>query len=910
MDFDSLQADPAPVASPQQPTNQPQSFDSLKDDSETYGTPGQQLQTGAESIAKGLLGPVAPWYETHLMGVPAKEILARQKANPVTAGVGEAAGLGAGMLTGTGEAAVMTKAGELGLEGLGLTTKAGEAAGIAHKIGSSTVQQAIEMGVLAGSDETSKLILQDPNTSAESAVANIGIGTLLGGAFGATGAMVSPLWKATLGPKLEELMNAVTNQVNGKSMIALSEGIGKDLETLGVAPTALQRADLADTPFVNRNVANLIRAENSDMLAEREALKQSVAESVVKPLGSTMEDMRVYDNDEAGRQIANAVNDRIKTTFQPLWRDMDERDRIASMLTTSDDSKLALMDRLRERGVTDFAPMSPHADLFYDAGERQLSFKTIADFDKYDSELRSNLNKAQRAGDFEQAKAFSTIRNTLKDYKNQVIQASAAGAEQSGLKGATEAGENLIAQRNALNKQYAMAEGVREELGDHFNISSRNSRDFMKQLDENMTPEQVLKKFSIKNNMNGAKFLQDNFPEAFQEVIKNERRAVLKPAINSGDEDAPINVKKLGSIIEKAKAGKDNYLKTILPQDFLDKAEAGGRVLQQMTSPKDSGTPAGMWGIVKHLGGSALGAAGLLMGHSPLAYVVAGEAAARLGKEGPEAARLAFLRYIGSTEPISAPGFKAMASFISGVQKNQDVLATAVKNTLKPGAMVIAANALPGSKDRDRLEKALNKVQNSPDQFTQGQNTELGHYMQQHQQAMSATQTRIAQYLQTLKPKTNQPGVLDREVPASSADKTRYARAQDIAINPNIVLAKVKNGTLQTSDIQDLNSMYPGLYNQMMQKLTNEMGSVSADKGALPYKTRMSLSLFLGSPLDSTMQPMSIQAAQASLQPQQPPEPQGKSRKVTKEAGKGLQKGAAKYQTPDQAAEADRTSRD
>jgi hypothetical protein len=333
-------------------------------------------------------------------------------------------------------------------------------------------------------------------------------------------------------------------------------------------------------------------------------------------------------------------------------------------------------------------------------------------------------------------------------------------------------------------------------------------------------------------------------------------------------------------------------------------------VLKQITSPRDSGTPAGLWGIVKHLGGSAMGAAGLLMGHNPLAYVVAGEAAARLGKEGPEAARLALLRFMGSTEPIDAPGFKAMANFISNVKKNQDTLSNAVKNTLKPGAMVLARNAIPDSSDREKLEKSLSKVQNQPNQFAQGQNSELGHYMQQHQQAVSATQTRVAQYLQNLKPKTNQPGVLDKTIEPTKAEKSRYARAQDIAINPNVVLARIKNGSLQASDIQDLNGMYPGLYNQMMQKLTNEIGSMQSENGMIPYKTRMSLSLFLGNPLDATMQPMSIQSAQMALQPQQQPQQQGKPKKVTKEAGKGLQKGAVKYQTSDQAAESDRSSRE
>ena len=134
MDFDSLPNDaatpatptPAPAGTPTQNTQPPVSFDSLKDDSETYGTPGQQAIAGLEGVGRGLLGPLATGAE-RIFDVPAQDILARQKANPWTAGIGEAAGLTGGLLTGTGEAALMTKAGELGVEGLGLATKAGEA---------------------------------------------------------------------------------------------------------------------------------------------------------------------------------------------------------------------------------------------------------------------------------------------------------------------------------------------------------------------------------------------------------------------------------------------------------------------------------------------------------------------------------------------------------------------------------------------------------------------------------------------------------------------------------------------------------------------------------------------------------------------------------------------------------------
>ena len=88
-------------------------------DTDKYSSLGQQTIAGLEGIGKGIAGPLAPLLERGL-GVKPEDIRGRAEENPITAGVGETAGLGVGLLTGTGEAAVMTKAGEAATELAGL----------------------------------------------------------------------------------------------------------------------------------------------------------------------------------------------------------------------------------------------------------------------------------------------------------------------------------------------------------------------------------------------------------------------------------------------------------------------------------------------------------------------------------------------------------------------------------------------------------------------------------------------------------------------------------------------------------------------------------------------------------------------------------------------------------------------
>lgn len=69
----------------------------------------------------------------------------------------------------------------------------------------------------------------------------------------------------------------------------------------------------------------------------------------------------------------------------------------------------------------------------------------------------------------------------------------------------------------------------------------------------------------------------------------------------------------------------------------------------------------------------------------------------------------------------------------------------------------------------------------------------------------------------------------------------------------------------------------------------------------IPYKTRMNLSLFMGQPLDTTMLPSSIQAAQPIPQP---PPPQ--NQKPSQSAAKAMEKSHKQYMTPLQSSESNK----
>jgi hypothetical protein len=169
----------------------PEEFEKAK-----FGTPGQQALTVAEGLSQGFAGPLATGTESVLskLGIPGlspQEQEGRASANPAEHYGSQIAGFGAGVFTGSGEAAALSKVGE----GAAELANLGEAAGTVSKIAATGIKTGSELAALQAGDEISKAINQDPNQTLGTAAINIGLSGILGGAGGTILGSVSPLFK-------------------------------------------------------------------------------------------------------------------------------------------------------------------------------------------------------------------------------------------------------------------------------------------------------------------------------------------------------------------------------------------------------------------------------------------------------------------------------------------------------------------------------------------------------------------------------------------------------------------------------------------------------------------------------------------------------------------------------------------
>ena len=203
------------------------------------GTASQMAKTFAEGVGRGYVSQPVMTLGEKVAGVPGEDILGREKANPWTSFAGELTGFVGGALTGTGEAAALERAGSA------LTGYLGTG-----KIASAAIKGLIDAEVLTGGDEADKMILQDPDQTAGSAAAHMGLSAVLGPVIGT----VPALWSAGKGPVVKGILSLIKADSEGVGA-SLTKSPG-DMEINGFMKNLISAALGPSTDNIDARVAN------------------------------------------------------------------------------------------------------------------------------------------------------------------------------------------------------------------------------------------------------------------------------------------------------------------------------------------------------------------------------------------------------------------------------------------------------------------------------------------------------------------------------------------------------------------------------------------------------------------------------------------------------------------------------
>jgi hypothetical protein len=914
-----------------------------------YGSLGQQAITGLEGAASGLSFGLSTGLEEGI-GVNPEDIRARREVNPGIHGLGEATGLVAGALAlpGAGAAGLLTKAGEGAAELAGL-----EGTTALSKIGSGVVKGLVENALFQGGDEVSKMLSGDPNQSVETAVTDIGLSSLLGGGIGGALGGTTALWNATAGSKVGKYLQTLTDRLGGVDG-ATPDIVGDAATKAGIALKPEIKAGLSNDPYMRQAFQSLQESTTKSGVEAQEALKafkNQTGEAIGSSLGKTPDQVKQLEgmsDYESGDSLKKTLIQSLKEKIDPISQQFDEiKEKYKNLELPQDVSVVPveskqiigkpqmqevytadrytplqipvsevetkiepvgkaidvktgqiikpgvsseISDRIaqlaNEKGWT-ASPSSEEMGMINKIYRELPGLKTLNDLRNYQSLIGDEAARKQlwHLG--------SQVKGIFRDVEDRIVTSKLG-----------EDAPELLQQHLMARDAYKNAMNTIEDLNDRIRVGRYNGPgSFIRALEE-MAPEDVLRRLSPKGDAGVINLLSERFPEAAEKLKDYHISQLLKSSMAKAGEGELLNSRAFFTALDKMSPEAKAFLASPEIKAKLDAIQ--GLVEAIPSKMNTSGTAKTLDSLWEYVPASAAGLATALIGHNPALGLLMAGLTKVLGRDLPDATRLAMLKFLGSNKSIEPSAFKNMVEYIHATIKGENLTSKAVENVFKAGKEVLPQSQFPNEKDRNKLDKQLKQLRSNPDPLLKsGGNT--SYYLPEHGEAIGQTAQNAVNYLNSIRPNTERAKPLDSKPIPSQTEQSEYNRALNIAQQPLILLDKIKQGTLNQSEVQILQKLYPSLYSKLSTKLLDQISNPKdTNQPIIPYKTRLALSTFLGQPLDSTLTPQSIQAAQSPAIKQKQNEENAKNNIKAFQA-KSLDKLPNQYQTPAQAREQRKT---
>lgn len=841
-----------------------------------HSTLPEQIKTGLEGAASATTFGLSTGAETE-MGVNPEDIRARRETNPGIHALGQLAGLaGSAFIPGVGEANILKGAGE-GLAGaIGLASKSG----LIAKIGEGAVKGAFETALMAGGDEVSRMFSQDPNQSAESAIQDIGLSALLGGGIGGiAGGVMSRLGKSAPPQKfISQMDRAGVEAGDFKSTIEASSDLPES-EKLGIiqelkkqkenAPAIKKAAErqgfpilegiISDSDQIQKAEDALINGPPTYSSLKRQKLYNDAYQAVKSSVDTALGSESAYTKAELGNIFKDTITKDLEAQSEPINAIYNEIKQYHQAIPLSERSAPAIARNIGELKELRLSPSSPEGALANRVIKEIENLKTVDDVKEYKSILNRSISPTASSGE---KRMIAILGDKLTDLEENSIIRFAKNNMKT-----PEARErilSLIDQRDAANKQYrTLMEKVKtlsEQLGKGRVYGIKDAVNFIK---ERLSPEEVTQRLFSKNNSEFLSFFKKEFPDQMN-LMSDYQRGIIREEASKTGELIPSNV------FKKVNALEPEIQKSIFNPEDLSKINDAETYLQAF--PKKF-NPSG----TSHM------------------------SAFRAFFEHPMGATIANVRDLGIEGFIKlsqvSPEFKNATKLAAATIRGDNAVGKGASAIFNSAKNVVPHEAALSKEDRDKLKEKLDSLGVDPDKLIDvgSKNSSFPEY----DTAFGQISARAVMYLAELKPKTDKMGPLDPDRTPSRVEEYKYDRALDIAERPVAVLNGVKDGSITMDDVRTIKTLYPRLYDRMSQKITHEMIDHVSKGNPVPYSTRIGLSIFLGQPLDASLTPQAIRAAQPkpAQQAMQAQSPQGGGRAHSMAH---LGKMNSMYMTPDQ----------
>lgn len=859
---------------------------------EKYSTATQRAITAAEGLAEGAI-PFggASAFETKVLGVNPEDIRSREEVNPVIKGTAGVAGLvGSEFIPYYGAANLYSKAGKALTQIPKVAKVLGEGATTGSKIAQGAAKGAFETALFSGGEEIAKKFKEDPEQSAYTAAANIGLGTLFGGMGGATlsaiGAGASSLarslvpeqWVSELEkPALEagefnagikhapNISDSEKNTIiNGlRSEKRNAPEIKQAASELGITPL---EGMVLDNEWVGKAEDALINGAPTIAGVARRKLYNEVYQTLENKTDDLLGKSTPFTKAQQGNLFKENLANKINEQAAPIEAAYNALKQQHVHIPLKQNAAEALELTLRGDPEIGRQFKSSAHSLGKDIIQEVQNLSTVDDLKSYASSLKNRVSPTAPAGE---KRIINIFRDALSDLEEKSI---IGFAEKTAVNPAQkEAVLSLISQRKEANKLYKpfieKVSRLSEKLGKRRIYGKQDALNFIADL----TPEEVVQKLHSLKDSEFRKFFSEEFPFEARQLGIYQKNIMREAATKDG----AINFNRVLKEVGKLEPEIQNQIFTQEELSTLKNIKTVSESLPKNYNPSGTSHQMAMRDFF----------------HSPT-----GAAYSNIRDLGIDQ----FIKGVSSSSEMGMA--KRIADFTI---KGEQMLKKATKALFNKKESSIPVLMLPAvtPNKREKVKKHIDEYSQHPERLMDLHNNPG--IPQEYAQAFGQISASALQYLSSLKPKEDRMSPFDSKPVVNKVDEDKYNRAIDIAEQPYSILEHIKNGTIIPQDVATIHNIYPKLYDMIAERLTGEMmEQVSKDK-SIPYKTMIGISLFIGKPMDSTMTPMAIQANQPKGPEQGPQDaqPQGSKQKHSMTA---LNKLPGQYQTPDQARSASR----
>jgi hypothetical protein len=829
-----------------------------------FGSNPQQIMAGIEGAARGGSLGTSDYIEQQLGISSADAIKQRAAANPATALVGNALG-SAALVAGTAGFGGLAK-------GIQLATGLGEG------LAGTALGSAVEGSILGGGNVISDAALGDPNLNAQKILSDVGMGAALGGGLGVLSKAIGAVPAMLRGEKgIPEI--PVIDVPSGKKPTSLEEmqaavDHAKKYGNLSDLNALPQKSEALDA---NSRIGQLQQFPLTDM--QLSSLDSQDARNEFKTLldvpGKNGEILRNYQGAQKKELLSmldNTIDKEVSPGYDPTTNALEAGER-ASQAFTQQIQKVrselgpafeaikstplnqtehlpGLMDYLTNPETSQYA--NPKLAAMFDTSGDDVAFKPYSTSMGVDQATYRAVKQAieavqEKPDNFEQlfdirkglsqhvditklgdaSKEISAAKASMMDYIQDTVQ-----------KESPDLAVRDTFKNWAINEQNAQL--IERKFGAE--IGSNNWRSQAKGGDEGI----IKKIFRDSDSTAAAKAILP--AQDFTNMLADHLSILRNEATDSG----VFSSNKFNSALKR-----NQYA---LGEAFSDNAPTYQKIKDALTLTRlfADDKPINPSGTAKTLIQSLLNG-----GIDPFKHI---SNLVEYGKGKSEEIMQA--RQINAKLAGTADSAKKLNS-VQGILKRIDVkLTNGAKAIFGPGGKgaAIGTGTYLTDKMFDKISKDFHGYYSNPETLMNDMADNSHGLFDAAPNITQGIHTAMAQAVSFLNSKLPQPigqMPLSPDFTATKSQKTQFSKYYQAVNEPLSALDQVKNGSLSNETMEALQVVHPQLFNEMKQKVGEHMNLNKVKE--FPYARKLSLSKFLGQPLDTNMVPGTIQSNQAAF---------------------------------------------